>query len=506
MDLDVQANASSQNQAREHADVATPGKSTRALPGGSDPLGQKENKVAPYFNDMIDVVKALAPQFAAVGLTFRPENVLATVLQEADAANPVGDVSYDGGMGLMQITPSNGQLDAPVAKVLGWNNSESVAYNLEHSKWKNAQANLMAGGQTLLLKAGYIKAGVPTVWSAMTQQQRWRATMFAYNAGQVAAITALQHGGPNAPMVSTYTYEGQTHSHNYTAELDQKLSYVDAHDPFASGASTTPTTAPATGGAPISTTPSAAPAGPKTFKPAPTIAQVLANQAVIKLGMQGPAVSYVQQHVGATPVDGQFGLETQTKVKAYQQTHHLTVDGVVGQATLTAMEGTTPATGTGAPVAGAGGTTAPAGPLPPAGSAIAIASRFLNLPSWSPKLTEGIRGPGWSYEPVGGQTNNCAEFVTSCLRMAGEIGYQQDNVGALEQSLGATWKYRASVAAARPGDVWICNNSVIQHTVLVSAAGATETIGSDGSGTEIIKREPMPTTGDYAGAVALGPA
>src|SRR6201999_4092404 len=102
-----------------------------------------------------------------LGMTFRSEIVLATVLQEASNSGPLTGTSPDGGLGLMQITPYNGKLDAPVAKVLGWDNAQSVEYNVEHSKWRQAQANLLAGGETLLGKAEAIKLGVPKTWSEM---------------------------------------------------------------------------------------------------------------------------------------------------------------------------------------------------------------------------------------------------------------------------------------------------------------------------------------------------
>jgi hypothetical protein len=460
-------------------------------PGGNDALGRKEDKVAPYFQDMVDVAKSLAPQFTRLGMKFRPEIVLATVLQEASATNPVGDISFDDGLGLMQITPYHGQLDAPVAKVLDWDNSKTVQYNIAHSKWKNAHANLQAGGDTLLDKAQAIKGGVPHTWSEMTDAQRWRATMFAYNAGQGSAIKALETGGPNARMISTFTVNGQTESHDYTAELNQKLDYVDKHDPFGKSS------AKPGGDGPSPTMPPKKPTGkppasnaPKNYRAAPSLADVAAGRGVIEIGMAGTSVEYVQQHVDAS-VDREFGPITQSKVREYQSKKELEVDGVVGEHTLAAMHGkgtTTSKKGSGGK--GKGGKGPPKG-----GSAVEIAGRFVGDESWSPKLRDDIGGHDWHYDNAGRVTNNCAEFVSSVLRMAGEISFQDAGVLDFESKLrGAGWKYRRGKAESQPGDVWIHEYNP-QHTVLIASAGGGETLGSDGSATEIIKREPMPYPG-----------
>jgi peptidoglycan hydrolase-like protein with peptidoglycan-binding domain len=527
------------------------GKQTVVNPdaGGHDALGKKEEKVAPYFKDMAEIANALAPQFKAVGLTFRAEILLATVLQEAENANPVDGISFDGGMGLTQITPYNGKLDPPVAKAIGWDNSQSVEYNLQHSKWDQAKANLVAGAHVLLGKAQAIRGGVPKTWAAMTEQQRWRATLFAYNAGQLTAIRALEAGGPDARMISRFTYHGKTISHDYTAELNAKLSYVDSHDPFSRGSETAvastggtpapsapstpsgPSTgdraptggvAPASGGATPTTAGAAAkPTTPAGWRAAPSLAEVAANHAVIQMGMAGASVTFVQQHVGVA-VDGEFGPHTETAVRTFQGDHELDPDGVVGAKTLAAMRSKQPSSGSpsstpvaskdptgGAPVTGGGthdgggahgggahgGGSGAKGKPPAGGNAVAIASHFVGLPSWSAKLREGIRGNGWAYNNDGRVTNNCAEFVSSCLRMAGEISFQDATVLGLEARLkSAGWKYRASAKDAKPGDVWIHEYNP-QHTVLVATAGGGETVGSDGSATEIIKREPMPYPG-----------
>ena len=61
----------------------------------------------------------------------------------------------------------------------------------------------------------------------------------------------------------------------------------------------------------------------------------------VKVRHRGPAVAFVQAHVGA-PVDGVFGPATFRAVKAFQKAHGLTADGVVGPATWQALGVTAP--------------------------------------------------------------------------------------------------------------------------------------------------------------------
>jgi peptidoglycan hydrolase-like protein with peptidoglycan-binding domain len=205
-------------------------------PGGKDALGKKENLLSPWFDEMVEVADALRAQFKPLGLNFRPQVLLATAMQEAANKDPLNAKSFDNGLGIMQITPYQGKLDPGVAAAINWDNSKSVDYNIQHSKWRDAKANLMAGGNTMLNKAVAVRAGVPKVWAQMDEPHKWRAVLFAYNAGQGNAIKALKNGGPNATMISTFTdNKGRKVSHDYTAEIKAKMDYVDDHDPFAGG-------------------------------------------------------------------------------------------------------------------------------------------------------------------------------------------------------------------------------------------------------------------------------
>src|SRR3954463_4605117 len=114
-------------------------KATNHHPGGKDALGTKENVLSPFYDQMVEVAHELAPKFTPLGLHFRPEILLATAMQEAANKDPLNAKSFDNGLGIMQITPSKGgQLDAGVAAAIGWDNSKSMDYNMQHSKWRDA--------------------------------------------------------------------------------------------------------------------------------------------------------------------------------------------------------------------------------------------------------------------------------------------------------------------------------------------------------------------------------
>ena len=243
MEREQASQASQDEQPRPKAqgpEEAPGAKVTNNHPGGSDALGKKENLLSPFYDQMVEVANELAPQFTPLGLHFRPEILLATAMQEAANKDPATTRSFDNGLGIMQITPYKGKLDPAVAQAIGWDNAKDVEYNIQHSRWREAKPNLLAGGRTMLGKARVIKGGVAKTWEQMDEPHRWRAVLYAYNAGEGSAISALRKGGPNASMISTFTDKsGKTVSHDYTAEIKAKMEYVDGHDPFANGGAAT---------------------------------------------------------------------------------------------------------------------------------------------------------------------------------------------------------------------------------------------------------------------------
>lgn len=204
-------------------------------PAKGDVQGQMMAKYENYYPIMQKLAKQYAPRFEKYGMHFRAEILLATAMQESGGTkDPKSAVSFDHGLGMMQITPSkDGKLDAPVAKAIGWDNSKSIAYNDAHSKWKDPTANITAGIETMLVKTQSIAKLASKVWGQMNEQQKWMAVMYGYNAGQGNAAKALNAQGPNAKFISTYKdKQGKVHSHDYTKELKGRLDYVDQHSPF----------------------------------------------------------------------------------------------------------------------------------------------------------------------------------------------------------------------------------------------------------------------------------
>ncbi|WP_170119893.1 peptidoglycan-binding protein [Branchiibius hedensis] len=90
--------------------------------------------------------------------------------------------------------------------------------------------------------------------------------------------------------------------------------------------------APAEAAAPA---PAAVPSGAhvQAASAVPTAAQVL------RYGSSGSLVKVLQQRLGTVSVDGQFGAKTAAAVKAFQRSHKLVADGVVGALTWKALGG-----------------------------------------------------------------------------------------------------------------------------------------------------------------------
>ena len=217
--------------------------------------------------------------------------------------------------------------------------------------------------------------------------------------------------------------------------------------------------------------------GKDHYTAGPSLADVRAGKAAIKRGMKGPSVTFVQEKVHAA-ADGMFGPLTEAAVKKYQTAHHLTADGEVGIHTITAMEGhTKPTQGSGnGNGKDPGGTADPEHDLPAASGSdpVAIARRYVTHP---PTPSIKLKGKLPHFTAAGGETNDCADFVSSVLETAGRISGHHINVKEFERSLKAQgWKY-VSRQNAKAGDVWM--NTSRGHTELVATDGATRLIGSN---------------------------
>lgn len=77
------------------------------------------------------------------------------------------------------------------------------------------------------------------------------------------------------------------------------------------------------------------------FTAAPSLDSVRAGSAVIREGMRGAPVEYVQKKAGLTgkDADGLFGSGTTAAVKKFQRGMELSDDGIVGKDTLEALDG-----------------------------------------------------------------------------------------------------------------------------------------------------------------------
>jgi 3D (Asp-Asp-Asp) domain-containing protein len=218
--------------------------------------------------------------------------------------------------------------------------------------------------------------------------------------------------------------------------------------------------------------------GKDHYTAAPSLADVRAGKAVIKKGMEGPAVTFVQKKVNAA-ADGQFGPHTEAAVKQYQGAHHLEVDGVVGAHTIAAMDGHSKPDQDGGGKDGGGKDGGGKGhdddvPHASGSDPVAIARKYVTHP---PTPSIKLKGKLPHFTAAGGETNDCADFVSSVLETAGRISGHHINVKEFEQSLKKQgWKY-VTKQSAKAGDVWM--NTSRGHTELVSADGAARLIGSN---------------------------
>jgi peptidoglycan hydrolase-like protein with peptidoglycan-binding domain len=69
----------------------------------------------------------------------------------------------------------------------------------------------------------------------------------------------------------------------------------------------------------------------------PRTRSCIGKMPVLREGSKGEAVSFIQEAVGAMPVDGSFGPITNKCVMEYQRSRNLEVDGIVGPQTWTTI-------------------------------------------------------------------------------------------------------------------------------------------------------------------------
>ena len=103
--------------------------------------------------------------------------------------------------------------------------------------------------------------------------------------------------------------------------------------------------------------------------------------------------------------------------------------------------------------------------------AVALGERFQGQNSID------CRGRLPHFTAAGGQTNNCADFVSSCLESTGQLNGHHVGVSNLEQSMLQQGYHQVPAAMAKPGDVYMTAKR--SHTELVAAPGATRLLGSN---------------------------
>ena len=160
--------------------------------------------------------------------------------------------------------------------------------------------------------------------------------------------------------------------------------------------------------------------------------------------------------------------------------------------------------GPGASPTGAAQGPAPAGGVEPAGSggggaaarAVDLAQKYEGQPSKS------LKGKLPGFNAPGGNTNNCAAFVSACLEHTGALpkGGGSASVSALRGKLKkAGWK-KVPANQAQKGAVWMTKEGQGSHTELVASTGGSKTIGSNNvkKGFQVVKERPKnPSSGEF---------
>jgi hypothetical protein len=103
-----------------------------------------------------------------------------------------------------------------------------------------------------------------------------------------------------------------------------------------------------------------------------------------------------------------------------------------------------------------------------------------------------------NYVHAGGIGNDCADFVTSDEINAHRLpaSDHQINVGVEENMLEQQDWHIVPASQSQPGDIWIENSDVMQHTMIVAKAGGELFVGSNGS---------IATGGEVVGTTTVSP-
>lgn len=205
---------------------------------------------------------------------------------------------------------------------------------------------------------------------------------------------------------------------------------------------------------------------------------------------------------GFGPMGGMGGLgNTQFLMQMVQFLSVMLLGNMMRQAAMGGAGGgggTSPLDSTGG-AGGTGGTSGTSGTDTSGASAGASGSNAVDLGRrFLGQNSIDIKGKLPKFTAAGGQTNNCADFVSSLLENAGTLKGHFVNVKGLESALKQQGWRQIPAAQAKPGDVWM--NHSRGHVELVTQAGGTKTIGSnnDRPGHQVIsERAKSPSSGIY---------
>ena len=111
------------------------------------------------------------------------------------------------------------------------------------------------------------------------------------------------------------------------------------------------------------------------------------------------------------------------------------------------------------------------GKVEPGQATVDSARQFLGSKS------QDLKGKLANFQAAGGNTNNCADFVSANLMNQGLLKGKQVNVDKLQEQLKREGWSSVEAADARPGDVAFYKSK--RHVELVSEAGGTRSIGSN---------------------------
>jgi peptidoglycan hydrolase-like protein with peptidoglycan-binding domain len=209
------------------------------------------------------------------------------------------------------------------------------------------------------------------------------------------------------------------------------------------------------------------------YRPAPSLAAARAG-ALIRRGMKGASVRFVQQHVH-TIVDGLFGPMTEAAVKRFQHAHRLEVDGVVGRHTMAAFDhggGAHAGGGAHHPRGGAhgGGGSHDDGGAPPTGSEEAIREQVL-------ARARSHMGAPYSWAAQGPSMFDCSGFAWYVLHTDMHLtGAGRTTAEGLSHA-----PYTTPTSSPQKGDLVFYSSGGISHVTIALGSGS-QVIGASGGG------------------------